>query len=182
MSDIPILRLSRVPVEALRAFCLDTALAIGFPAGSTERLTDVLIAGSTRTLPGQGQGVQGLPTYYERVKAGVIDPQAMPVEVSAMGAIAHMDARRAAGSVAGSIAMTRAVTLAKAFGIGAVAVRDSTHFGVAAYYSLLAAAQGCAGFTFTNAAPEIAPWGGTEGRVGTNPWSIAVPTRRSWPW
>jgi LDH2 family malate/lactate/ureidoglycolate dehydrogenase len=71
--------------------------------------------------------------------------------------------------------MDRAVLRARQHGIAAVAVRRSNHFGTAMYYSLRGAAQGCVAMVSTNASPAMAPWGGREKRVGTNPWSLAAP-------
>ncbi len=69
----------------------------------------------------------------------------------------------------------RIETGAKAHGIGAVAVRASGHFWTAMYFTRMAAAAGCIGFLSTNASPAMAPWGGREKRLGTNPWSLAAP-------
>jgi LDH2 family malate/lactate/ureidoglycolate dehydrogenase len=77
--------------------------------------------------------------------------------------------------------MALAVELAGAQGIGAVGVRDSTHFGIAAYYAMLALPHDFIGLAFSNAGPEIAPWGGTRAVVGTNPWAVAVPAGSEWP-
>jgi LDH2 family malate/lactate/ureidoglycolate dehydrogenase len=68
-----------------------------------------------------------------------------------------------------------AIEFAKVHGIGAVAVRNSNHFGTAMFYSLMGPPAGCIVLVATNASPAMAPWGGREKRVGTNPWSIAAP-------
>jgi LDH2 family malate/lactate/ureidoglycolate dehydrogenase len=56
-----------------------------------------------------------------------------------------------------------------------VAVRNSGHFGTAAYWTRRIAEAGCVGILATNSSPAMAPWGGNEKRVGSNPWSIAAP-------
>jgi LDH2 family malate/lactate/ureidoglycolate dehydrogenase len=180
-ADTPELVTVRIADSRLEQFCLECACRMGFADDDARALTALLMAGSLRTHPGQGQGVQRLAGYYERIKAGVIDPAASPVELGTRPAVVHLDANRAAGGVVGTRAMLRAIELAATYGIGTVGVRNSTHFGVAAYYSLLAAEAGYVGLTFTNAGPEIAPWGGTQPIVGTNPWSIAVPSALGWP-
>lgn len=154
---------------------------MGIREGDAEILVDVLISGSLRSLPGQGQGVQALPTYYERIKAGVVRPDSSFEVVSSEGAVALADAHRSPGSIAATKGMRLAVELAGAHGIGAVGVRDSTHFGIAAYYAMLALRSDFIGLAFSNAGPEIAPWGGTEAVVGTNPWAVAVPAGKEWP-
>jgi LDH2 family malate/lactate/ureidoglycolate dehydrogenase len=170
-----------VPLDTLEQFCHEAVDRMGVQPGDAEILVDVLLSGSLRSLPGQGQGVQQLPTYYGRVRAGVVDVDARFEIVSRHGAVALADAHRGLGSVAATKAMTVALELAAAQGIGAVGVRDSTHFGIAAYYAMLALPHDFVGIAFSNAAPEIAPWGGTRATVGTNPWAVAVPAGREWP-
>jgi LDH2 family malate/lactate/ureidoglycolate dehydrogenase len=154
---------------------------MGFSPADAETFADVLLAGSLRSLPGQGQGVSRIGTYHERIRAGVIDPAAQLETISRGPAVALVDAHRGSGHVAATRAMELALDLAAASGIGAVGVRDSTHFGVAAYYAERALEHGCIGLSFTNAGPEIAPWGASAAVVGTNPWAVAVPTGRAWP-
>jgi LDH2 family malate/lactate/ureidoglycolate dehydrogenase len=81
----------------------------------------------------------------------------------------------------GARAMKLAVEIALEAGTGMVGVRHSTHFGIAAYYAMLALTHDCIGLAFSNAGPEIAPWGGTRATVGTNPWAAAVPAGEEWP-
>jgi LDH2 family malate/lactate/ureidoglycolate dehydrogenase len=83
--------------------------------------------------------------------------------------------------VAATKGMALAVELAGEQGIGAVGVRDSTHFGIAAYYAMLALPYDFIGLAFSNAGPEIAPWGGAQAVLGTNPWAVAVPAGEDWP-
>jgi len=78
-------------------------------------------------------------------------------------------------------AMREAVRRARDFGIAAVALRNSNHFGTALYYTLIAAREGCVAFLSTNASPAMAPWGGRKKTVGTNPWSWAAPAGRFAP-
>ena len=103
------------------------------------------------------------------------------MEVRGSGPMRLLDAGRAHGGVAATRAMGVALELSETYGIGAVGVRNSTHLGAAGYFAELATEQGCIGVVFTNAGPEIAPWGATEAVVGTNPWAVAVPTRQGWP-
>jgi len=170
-----------VQLDVLGQFCREAAGRMGIPPDDAEIFVDVLLSGSLRSLPGQGQGVQQLPTYDERIRGRVIDVDAR-LEVSSRHAgVALMDAHRGLGSVSATKAMSLAVELAAAQGIGAVGVRDSTHFGIAAYYAMLALRHDFIGIALSNAGPEIAPWGGTQAVVGTNPWAVAVPAGMEWP-
>ena len=69
----------------------------------------------------------------------------------------------------------RAVERARRHGIGAVAVRNSNHFGTAMWLTRRAAHDGVVDVLTTNARPAMAPWGGRQKVLGTNPWSIAAP-------
>jgi LDH2 family malate/lactate/ureidoglycolate dehydrogenase len=86
-----------------------------------------------------------------------------------------MDADNALGLVMGVRAMDSVIELTKRYGMGAVAVRNSSHFGGAGYFSERAAQQGLIGFAFTNASKAIAPTGSKEALLGTNPIGAAFP-------
>jgi LDH2 family malate/lactate/ureidoglycolate dehydrogenase len=88
---------------------------------------------------------------------------------------AVLDADHGLGLVASERANDLAIDIAKRQGLGAVAVRRSSHFGAAGYYAERAADLGLIGLAFTNAMPAIAPTGGTEGLLGTNPIGAAFP-------
>jgi LDH2 family malate/lactate/ureidoglycolate dehydrogenase len=170
-----------VELDLLERFTREAVAAMGVSPGDSQILVDVLLEGSLRSLPGQGQGVQQLPVYWERIKRGVVDVSATPEVVSRGPAVALIAAHRALGSVAATQGMRLALELAADQGVGAVGVRDSTHFGIAAYYAMLALPRDCIGLAFSNAGPEIAPWGGTRATVGTNPWAVAIPAGEERP-
>ncbi len=104
-----------------------------------------------------------------------------PELVTDAGAVAVIDGNNGIGQIVAKHAMEEAIQRAKRHGIGAVAVRNSGHFGTAMFFTRMAARAGCIGFLFTNASPAMAPWGAKEKRVGTNPWSIAAPAGRYHP-
>jgi LDH2 family malate/lactate/ureidoglycolate dehydrogenase len=77
--------------------------------------------------------------------------------------------------------MKMAIEKAKTYGLGMVAVRNSTHYGIAGYYPLMAVKAGCIGITGTNARPSIAPTFGVENMLGTNPLTFGLPTDEEFP-
>ena len=90
-----------------------------------------------------------------------------------------MDGRDGVGQVVTDRACQRSRAHAPpVHGIGAVAVRNSNHFGTAAYWTRRMAEAGCVGILTTNGSPAMAPWGGHEKTVGANPWSVATPGRQ----
>jgi LDH2 family malate/lactate/ureidoglycolate dehydrogenase len=86
-----------------------------------------------------------------------------------------LDGRDGIGQVLTERARRLAVDRARTHGVGVVGVRNSNHFGTAMYFTRRAARDGCVAVLTTNASPAMAPWGGREKRLGTNPWSIAAP-------
>lgn len=173
--------LVRVPVDGLERFTYDCFLAMGVSAAEAEACTRGLMQSELRTLPGQGQGVRRLPTYHERISRGYITPGAPFEIVKESPALALVDGHNGLGSYIGQSAMRLAVQKAKISGIGTVMVRGSTHFGSSAVPARLAVEADCIGVAMTNAGPEMAPWGGASGVVGTNPWGIAAPTGGAFP-
>ena len=94
---------------------------------------------------------------------------------------ALLDGQHGMGHVIAYRAMRMAMDKARQYGMGAVAVRNSTHFGIAGYYPLMAAKEGMIGLTVTNARPSIAPTFGTEPMLGTNPIAFAAPSDMPYP-
>ena len=168
-----------VPHEALRRFASDCIQAVGVNAQAADIVADTLVQAD---LWGhQSHGVMRLFWYAERLKSGAVSGNAEPLTDGGFGAIATMDGQGGLGQVVAHSAMSKAIALSRDFGIGAVAVRNSGHFGTAMYFTRLAALAGCVGFISTNASPAMAPWGGKERRVGTNPWAWAAPAGRHAP-
>jgi LDH2 family malate/lactate/ureidoglycolate dehydrogenase len=125
--------------------------------------------------------VRRLRRYQERIGAGLVDVKTRIEIIKESPALALVDAHNGIGTVAAARAMQMAVRKAKVCGIGQVIVRNSTHYGSSAVHACAAEAAGCIGIAFTNAGPEMAPWGGRQGAVGTNPWGIAAPTGLGFP-
>lgn len=162
-----------ISAESLRTFTVAVLLQAGLPGPDARQAADSLVQAD---LWGhQSHGVLRLPWYVARLENGVMRAETRPELVVDAGAVAVLDGHDGVGQVLGARAAREAIDRAKAHGIGAVAVRRSNHFGTAMYFTRMAALEGCVGFLCTNASPAMAPWGGSEKRVGSNPWSIAAP-------
>ena len=77
--------------------------------------------------------------------------------------------------------MQYAIDRAEELGMGMAVVRNSTHYGIAGYYALMAAKKNMIGICGTNARPSIAPTFGVENMLGTNPLTFAMPTDEKFP-
>ncbi|MGI9625759.1 MAG: Ldh family oxidoreductase [Longimicrobiales bacterium] len=173
--------MTAVTPESLGSFVVEALHAMGLSQENAEIFGAALLFSELRFHPGHGQGVKRLRRYSERFAQGIVDPNARFEIVKESPALALIDAHNGIGTVAATKAMRLAITKAKDCGIGQAVVRNSTHFGSSAVHACLAPAAGCIGIAFTNAGPEMAPWGAREGAVGTNPWGIAAPTGLGFP-
>ena len=163
------------PLETLRDFTLSYMRGLGATAEEAEIISDGLMTASQWWHPGQGQGLEKLFRYTRRVKNGGVVPGAPMTWLADAPAYALLDAAKGFGYVAAQRAMRRAVDKAKTSGIAMVGVRHSNHFGIAGYHALTAAKAGLIGWSMTNAAAEMAPWGSAKVVLGTNPWGLAIP-------
>ena len=170
---------ARIAPDRLLAFATAVYEAAGMPRDDARLAADTLVQAD---LWGhQSHGVMRLSWYVGRLKAGVCEAVAKPEFDVDAGAIGLMDGHDAMGQVLTARAMEDAIRRAKSHGIGAVALRNSNHFGTAMYFTLMAARAGCVAFLSTNASPAMAPWGGRMKTVGTNPWSWAAPAGANSP-
>jgi LDH2 family malate/lactate/ureidoglycolate dehydrogenase len=173
--------MTNVDREQLRSFVSEGFQALGLTEEDAGIFANALIFSELRFHPGQGQGVARLRRYHHRIGNGEVNPRAGWSIIKEGPALALVDAHNGIGTVAAAKAMSLAIKKAKEGGIGTVIVRNSTHYGSSAVHACQALDQGCIGMAFTNAGPEMAPWGGREGVTGTNPWSIAAPSDQGFP-
>lgn len=164
---------ARIKAEVLAEFCSGVYLTLGLPRSDAGLLADSLVQAD---LWGhQSHGVMRTFWYAARMHSGATKTVTKPEVIVNGGAIAVMDGNDGVGQVITDFAMREAITRSKQHGIGAVAVRNSGHFGTAMYFTRIAAREGCIGFLSTNASPAMAPWGGRSKLIGSNPWSISAP-------
>jgi LDH2 family malate/lactate/ureidoglycolate dehydrogenase len=151
----------------------DTFEFAGLPRADAETAADVAAYG---TLHGSdAHGAVQMPLYVTGLLDGTIKAKPNVVTTNNLPCCMVMDADNALGLVMGVRAMDSVIELTKRYGMGAVAVRNSSHFGGAGYFSERAAQQGLIGFAFTNASKAIAPTGSKEALLGTNPIGAAFP-------
>lgn len=177
-ATIPMTAVTR---DSLEAFTIAIFRALGLSDDDAGIFGRALVFSELRFHPGHGQGVRRLRRYQERLRDRQVDPRAPWQIVKESPALALVDAHNGIGTVAAARAMTLAIQKARVCGIGTVVVRNSTHFGSSAVHACQASDADCIGVAFTNAGPEMAPWGAREGAVGTNPWGIAAPTGLGFP-
>ncbi|MCR4429660.1 MAG: Ldh family oxidoreductase [Tepidanaerobacteraceae bacterium] len=166
-------------IDILKDFSANILLKTGVENQNAEIITESLICADLRGV--KSHGIVRLPTYIERIEKGVLDPCAKMEFEKNFAAVALLNARNGFGQVAGYMAMKAAMDKAGTYGIGMVGVRNSNHFGIASYYSMLAMNENMIGIVLTHASPAIAPYGTKKPLLGTNPISIAVPAGKEIP-
>jgi LDH2 family malate/lactate/ureidoglycolate dehydrogenase len=163
-----------IPVEPLRRFCVAAFAQVGVPPGDAAIVADTLVEADLRGV--HSHGVWWVKGYTERLRLGGLNPHPHLAIVRETPAMVLLDADGALGQVASVAAMRQAIAKAKTGGVGVAAVRNSNHFGAAAYYAQMAAGAGQIGFATTDAEPTMAPWGGAQKLVvGNNPLAYAIP-------
>ena len=168
-----------VPVNKLTAFMIDVLLKMGVPRAEAEIVADVLLASDLYGV--RSHGIAHLRWYHQRIKAGLQQAVTHWTIVNEGPTTAVIDGGNGMGMVVAFNAMKIAIEKARKYGLGAVAVRNSSHYGIAGYYSRMAAKEGMVGMSFTNAHPSIAPTFGVKPLLGTNPIAFSAPTDEEFP-
>jgi LDH2 family malate/lactate/ureidoglycolate dehydrogenase len=159
--------------EDLRSFGSRVLETLGVPSADAALVADSLVQAD---LWGHGShGMLRLPWYAARLRSGAMTAIADPATLVDTGPLLLLDGRDGVGQVLTERARVLAVERARQHGIGAIAVRNSNHFGTAMWFTRRAARDGVVAVLTTNASPAMAPWGGRQKVLGTNPWSIAAP-------
>jgi ureidoglycolate dehydrogenase (NAD+) len=122
-------------------------------------------------------GVWRLPVYLARLEAELIKCPCNPSFTQDHQAVAIMDGDQGLGHFVGHEAMRCAIGKAEKFGIGAVGVHNSNHFGIGAYFVNLAADRNMIGLAFSNSTAKVVAHGGIKPVFGTNPIAFGVPSR-----
>lgn len=174
-ADLPI-----VDFDYMKAFMKEVFLSYGVTPERAETCSEVLIEADKRGIDSHGLG-RLKPIYCDRMDNGILWPE-KPIDiVSESETTALVDGNLGLGLYIGPHCMQMAIDKAKKFGVGFVACRNSTHYGIAGYYATMATDQGCIGLTGTNARPSIAPTFGVEPMMGTNPLTWGIPSSDPFP-
>ena len=162
--------------EELTAFAADILERLNVPVEDAQLVADSLV--KAELWGHSSHGLLRLPWYVDRLRSGAMTPVTAAAVVTDSGALMVLDGQDGIGQVLTDRAATLGIQRARTHGISGIAVRNSNHFGMAAYFTRRTAEAGCIGLLFTNASPAMAPWGGRVKTIGTNPWSIAAPAGR----
>ncbi len=146
---------------------------LGESPENAEKVADVLLKADKRGIPTHGFYL--LKVIEMRVKGGQLRLPTTLKVFSDSDATAIIDGGDGIGMLAGLKALDVGIEKAGEYGIGMVLVRNTNNLGSLACYTMLAAEKGMIAIMSGNAAPAMAPWGGAEQFLGTNPISISIP-------
>jgi uncharacterized oxidoreductase len=162
--------------DALRDLAGRLVRAMGAPPDEVPIVADAL---ARANLAGHdSHGVIRLEQYARMVREGGIVPGAPTTVVTEGPATALLDGNWNFGAVVATRAVQLAARKAREAGVATVTVRNANHLGRLGEYTLLAAEEGFAAIGCVNnhgRGTLVAPWGGSDGRLATNPLSIATP-------
>jgi ureidoglycolate dehydrogenase (NAD+) len=164
----------RIAPDALERWMQAVLEASGLEPAAAETVAVSLVDANRRAV--DSHGVARVPTYSERLRAGLVNGRPRPRVERENGAVALVDGDRGPGQVAGVLATDHAIELARRHGVGVVSVHRSSHYGAAGYYAIRAARAGMLGISTTNSEPFVIPYGGIGRALGTNPIALAAPT------
>jgi 3-dehydro-L-gulonate 2-dehydrogenase len=122
-------------------------------------------------------GINRVPLFIEYVRNGSVRVDAEAEKIGSFEMMERWDGGLGPGIINAHKCMSRAIDLAKQYGIGLVALRNTNHWMRAGTYGWQAAENGCMAICFTNTQPNMPPWGGKESRTGNNPMVIAIPRK-----
>lgn len=168
------------PFDKMEQFMGDVFVKVGVPIEDAKVCAEVLIEADKRGIDSHGVG-RFRPIYIDRINTGLQNPVTEFEIVRESPTTAVVDGHNGMGHVISKRSMQMAIDKAKQYGMGMVVARDSTHYGIAGYYAIMAAKENMIGITGTNARPSIAPTFGIENMLGTNPLVFGMPTDEEFP-
>ena len=164
----------RVPATAILSYMTDAFRACGLPDADAKTVAGAMLDAD---LSGSdAHGIFRLAGYVKQLKSGIFNPKANIKVLERSPATALVDGDNGMGHLVMTYAANLAVELARASGVGWVGVRRSNHSGAGSTYVSIPVAHGMAGiYTAVSSSNFMAPWGGAEPLLGTNPIAVGIP-------
>ncbi|MCR5322448.1 MAG: Ldh family oxidoreductase [Lachnospiraceae bacterium] len=169
-----------VPWEMMNSFMIDVFVKYGVPKEDAEICADVLLESDRRGIESHGCN-RFKPIYLDRIKNGTLLPVTKTDIVKETPTTVVMDANNGMGMVASHRMMKMLIEKAKQYGMAGGTIFNSTHYGIAGYWTTMAEKEGLIGISGTNARPSVAPTFGVEPMMGTNPLTFTMPTDEEFP-
>lgn len=159
--------------QELKAFVTAVMEEGGLAKDKAALFADSLLYAQMRGIG--SHGLTRLSTYYRRIKEGLVDAQAEPKIELDLPSLMVVDNQNGMGVPGAAAVMEECIRRAKVTGCCFAAVRGGNHFGCASYFAEQAAREGMLGIALANGPKAMAPVGGKEPVLGTNPMAVAIP-------
>lgn len=172
-------RPEKVSAAALERFCIDSLKAAGADQISSEDAARAMLHASLHGV--DSHGVRLMPHYEKALRGGRLNGTPAPLFTKTRAGTGTLDADNAQGARAMYEASRHAAQLAAEAGIGAVGIKNSSHFGAAGAYTIELAKKGLAALVFGNSDSFVRLHDGASRFHGTNPISVAFPAEGN-PW
>jgi LDH2 family malate/lactate/ureidoglycolate dehydrogenase len=172
----------RVDHQKLTRFVSQALQKLEVPKQDAEIAANALVMADLRGVDTHGM-IRFNPSswYVKWLQEGTMNSTPNIRVLSETGSTALIDGDTGIGMVVGHRAMELAIAKAKISGIAVVGVRNSRHFGMSAYYAMMALPHDMVGIAMTNASRQVVPTFGREAKYGTNPMCFAVPADKELP-
>jgi uncharacterized oxidoreductase len=164
-----------IPADQLRQQISHIIQMTGSEIAEAEQVAANLVMANLSGHDSHGVGM--VPRYVDAVLEGGLSPNTGVKVVLDTGPLLNLDGQRGYGQITGVQAMEMGIERAKQHGVCTVALSRSHHLGRIGHFAEMAVAQGLVSMHFVNvlSRPVVAPFGGGDGRFGTNPCCIGVP-------
>ncbi|MDF1513016.1 MAG: Ldh family oxidoreductase [Anaerolineae bacterium] len=170
----------RIMPDRLKDFTTKVFVKMGVTPEDAAIVADVLVAADIRGV--RSHGTARMHLYITRLEKGIMKPVSEIKVVAETLATARIDGGAGMGQPISKYAMNLAMEKAQNVGAGFVTVFNSNHYGIAGYYAMMALEHDMIGFSMTNASAISIPTFGIDGKLGTNPISVAAPAGDSYPY
>ena len=166
--------------DLINNFMIDVFKHYGVPEEDAKICADVLLESDRRGIESHGCN-RFKPIYLDRIKNGTLLPVTNCEIIKDTPTTVVMDAHNGMGMVASHKMMEMLIEKAKVYGMAGGTIYNSTHYGIAGYWTTMAEKAGMIGISGTNARPSVAPTFGVEPMMGTNPFTFTMPTDEEFP-
>lgn len=164
----------KIDANKLHSAAVEILKACGETDDGAKSVADSMLMADMRGITTHGTYL--LTPIHTRVQANQLPLPTKTTVLNDKGATATIDGGDGLGAIAGKVAVEKAVTKAKQYGVATVLIKNTNNVGSLACYTEVAAKEGMIAFMTCNAAPAMSPWGGAEPFLGTNPIAMAIYT------
>ena len=168
-----------VDKDTLYRFVQDVFVKVGLSIEDASLASEVLVQADYSGV--ESHGIARLAQFVTRIQKGAINKNPTITQINDSKNLISLDGDNGSGIVIGPKILKLCIERVREFGVACITLNNSNHYGVGNYYAWKFAEADLIGITMTNTSPCIAPFGGIEKLLGTNPLTIAIPANKHYP-